>query len=123
MCKGCKRFYNEIIDWNGWDDTQKKAVYQRLESLMADAMADKLQINQPDLLEAALQIHGIHYRHFTSPCWWLFLLWIKKPEALDNWKNVGVTIAKPYQSLPPTALLNQIDDTVNIASQILFDKR
>ncbi len=123
VCKGCKRFYDEIIVWNSWDDTQKKAVYERLEALMDQAMADKLTINTPASLQAELTQHGIPYQHFKSHCWWLFLLWVKKPEALNNWQRLGITVNTAYENIPPTELLNQIDDAVNLKAQQLFNEK
>ena len=34
VCRGCKRFSHEIIDWNRYDHQQKAAVWQRLEQLL-----------------------------------------------------------------------------------------
>ena len=44
VCRGCKRFQNEVIDWNGYEDSQKTAVLTRLESLKTQIMQSKITI-------------------------------------------------------------------------------
>ena len=33
VCRGCKRFQHEVIEWNGYTDFEKEIVWNRLESL------------------------------------------------------------------------------------------
>jgi len=42
VCRGCKRFHHEVINWNGYDDAQKRAVWLRLEQLLVQVMMAKL---------------------------------------------------------------------------------
>ena len=51
VCRGCKRFQNEVIDWNGYEDSQKTAVLTRLESLKTQIMESKISIVNKKLLQ------------------------------------------------------------------------
>ena len=42
VCRGCKRFHHELIEWNGYTDIQKETVWNRLESLKVLIMKSKI---------------------------------------------------------------------------------
>lgn len=57
VCRGCKRFAHEIVQWNGFDEPQRKAVWERLLALRAGAVAALLAVDDHQrLLDAAEQL-------------------------------------------------------------------
>ena len=38
VCRGCKRFHHEIVNWNLYGEEEKRAVWLRLESLLVQVM-------------------------------------------------------------------------------------
>lgn len=44
VCRGCKRFAHEIVQWNGFDQGQRQVVWQRLLELRAGAVATVLEV-------------------------------------------------------------------------------
>jgi predicted Fe-S protein YdhL (DUF1289 family) len=44
VCRGCKRFHHEVIHWNGYNEDEKRAVWLRLEQLLSQVMAAKVEI-------------------------------------------------------------------------------
>ncbi len=38
VCRGCKRFAHEVVQWNGYDHDQRDAIWRRLEQLREGAM-------------------------------------------------------------------------------------
>ena len=55
VCRGCKRFFKEIIEWNGYEHASKQEVYQRLSQLMSETMESLLSITDPVLLQQHLE--------------------------------------------------------------------
>lgn len=54
VCRGCKRFAHEIVQWNAFDPEQRRAVWQRLLALRAGAVATVLEVrNEVRLREYA----------------------------------------------------------------------
>lgn len=51
VCRGCKRFAHEIVQWNGFDADQRGAIWERLLTLRAGAVAAVVEVVD----EAALQ--------------------------------------------------------------------
>ena len=42
VCRGCKRFAHEVVQWNGYDHEQRDAIWRRLEELREGAMRKSL---------------------------------------------------------------------------------
>jgi len=47
VCRGCKRFQHEIIQWNGYDDAAKRSVLNRLELLKVQIEEIKVKATNP----------------------------------------------------------------------------
>lgn len=50
VCRGCKRFAHEIVQWNAFDAAQRQAVWQRLLELRAGAVGQVLRIADEERL-------------------------------------------------------------------------
>ena len=48
VCRGCKRFAHEIVQWNGYDDDQQEQIWHRLHRLRDEVVAQHLQIIDGD---------------------------------------------------------------------------
>lgn len=44
VCRGCKRFAHEIVQWNGYDNEQQERVWQRLLELRDAVVAQHLRV-------------------------------------------------------------------------------
>src|SRR3990167_6832022 len=69
VCRGCKRHYQEVIDWNGYTDAAKLAVLQRLEQSITQVMQQVCDVTDPALLITKLQKYKVRYRpEWNSHC-------------------------------------------------------
>ena len=70
VCRGCKRFAHEIVDWNRYDDFQKTAVLRRLGELTSSIVRRYVAIVDASRLREMLENHGLRY-HKNQPaeCW------------------------------------------------------
>ena len=59
VCRGCKRFSFEVINWNGFTPEERESVWKRLEKLKTQIMSSRLQILEPELLDNQI-------KHFLS---------------------------------------------------------
>lgn len=51
VCRGCKRYIHEVINWNSFKPEEKEAVWKRLEKLKSLIMQSKVEIFDEDLME------------------------------------------------------------------------
>jgi predicted Fe-S protein YdhL (DUF1289 family) len=50
VCRGCKRFAHEIVEWNAYEDAQRRIVWQRLTGLRDGAVEAFLSARQVAVL-------------------------------------------------------------------------
>lgn len=59
VCRGCKRFAHEVVAWNGYEEIQRAAVWQRLRELLAESVRAHVRIADAALLRAAARRAGV----------------------------------------------------------------
>ncbi|MEL0048792.1 MAG: DUF1289 domain-containing protein [Gammaproteobacteria bacterium] len=59
VCRGCKRFAHEIVEWNGYDEVQQDAVRERLQRLRDEVLALVVDCKDDALLQAAIAEAGL----------------------------------------------------------------
>ena len=47
VCRGCKRFAHEIVQWNGYESDQKEMIWQRLNSIRDEVALQWLRVEDP----------------------------------------------------------------------------
>jgi hypothetical protein len=92
VCRGCKRFQNEVIDWNGYQDSQKIAVLSRLESLKIQIMKSKISIVNIKLLQNQLDTLDINYVIDDNPFCWVFDLLRQASQSIDSLQDFGIVL-------------------------------
>ena len=58
VCRGCKRFQHEVIQWNSYSDSEKGSVLNRLEILKTQIMQSKVLISDETLLKELKSAQG-----------------------------------------------------------------
>jgi hypothetical protein len=66
VCRGCKRFAHEIVDWNGFEPGQQATVWARLDELREGAVEQWLRVFDPELLIVQAQLGDIARRDEIS---------------------------------------------------------
>ena len=72
VCKGCKRFVHEVINWNKYAISEKELVNQRLEKFKLTVLDDRFSITNAELLAARLNEKGINFNDSLDPMTWIF---------------------------------------------------
>jgi hypothetical protein len=72
VCKGCKRFVHEVINWNKYSIPEKELVNNRLEDFKLTVLQERLSVINPDLLASKLRENGINFNDSLNPLTWVF---------------------------------------------------
>jgi predicted Fe-S protein YdhL (DUF1289 family) len=67
VCRGCKRFAHEIVEWNGYSDSQQVAVWSRLETLRQGSFALFVEVVDAPALRTAARGAGCLFSLVLSP--------------------------------------------------------
>lgn len=64
VCKGCKRFIHEIIDWNSYQADEKKIIWQRLLDITIESVRRYMIIEDEYKLIQTLRSQSLHVYDF-----------------------------------------------------------
>lgn len=72
VCRGCKRFAHEVIDWNLYSNEQKWLIAQRLEAFLSQVVSNYLLVVDSKRLLLQIRHQQIRFREEQSPQCWVF---------------------------------------------------
>jgi predicted Fe-S protein YdhL (DUF1289 family) len=91
VCRGCRRYLHEIIDWNRFSDEEKCLVWHRLDGLLEQALPASFRIDDAGRLRAQLARYGIPHRPDASAWTHLYALLKWTAGQLPDLGAFGVT--------------------------------
>ncbi len=109
VCKGCKRFAHEIVDWNRYDEPQKIAVIARLTQLMTNVVSRYLLVIDSSLLRSALDGHSLRYRADQPPECWAYDLFRQTKGRFAHLTDLGLAKLPEVAGMKTTDLWEQIN--------------
>lgn len=66
VCRGCKRFAHEIIQWNSYSDVERGSIVQRIDSLRTRIMAARVEVFDEQRLRAVVRQHHVRCKAALS---------------------------------------------------------
>lgn len=122
VCRGCKRYETEIIQWNSFDQTQKRAVDERLQAHLEQILCDKFTIESPELFERLLIDNNVRYmRNRSAICWINDLLRTSVVEE-QGLAAFGIGVVDELAELCIETLRNGIDSELFELSQAHYQR-
>jgi predicted Fe-S protein YdhL (DUF1289 family) len=109
VCRGCKRTYEEVIEWNIYKPEQKQAVYERLDAQMQAVVGEYLTVENPELLKALLEQWSIRHRDDQNPLSWALYALMFADTKISHFSEAGIIPHPPYAAYSPSDLCNLID--------------
>lgn len=110
FCRGCKREYREVINWNTLTAEQQQIILDRLQQQMEMVLPEFLTIINIDLL--LKQFDQVALRPAIHPSHWCKVheLLRLKAETIQNLRDYGLQARDQYQALSANELFTIIDD-------------
>lgn len=109
ICRGCKRFSAEVIDWNAYGDAEKRAVLERLCRLIEPIMDTRFIIRSRLELASGLKRQAVPFNEDLPPSTWLHNLLKKRHRALTELTSFGVDIRNDWQHMTLAELAEDVD--------------
>lgn len=88
VCRGCRRYLHEVINWNRFSEAEKRLVWQRLDSLLEQVLPASFHIDEPARLRERLQHYRIPFREDASAWAWLHALLKASAKQLQSQPDV-----------------------------------
>tara|TARA_E500000081_G_scaffold90129_1_gene91252 strand:- start:450 stop:905 length:456 start_codon:yes stop_codon:yes gene_type:complete len=106
VCRGCKRFQHEIIEWNTYNDIEKGSVLNRLELLKIQIMQSKISVTDQDLLKSKLLDHKVKFDETNDSLCWVFDLLRSGSQSIEKPSDFGFELK--VSSVPNLSELKKI---------------
>ena len=122
VCRGCKRFANEVINWNAYSESERRAIKDRINSLLAQVVAGKITVFDQDLLEAELSYQNINYDKNANPHCWVFTLLKAGASQISDLEIYGCLVKHEWREVSLAQLRNKIDQDFYTLSCVHFER-
>ena len=122
VCRGCKRFSHEVIDWNSYSPEQKRIIDQRLSGFLSQCVSNKLRVTDSALLRWQLEVQNVRFVERHDEYCWVFSLLKAGAGQIDNSSDYGFEVDIAYRDIPLAQLREQIDAEYLILSQAHYDR-
>lgn len=118
ICRGCKRQYEEVINWNQYSVEQKHIIYTRLNVLAENVLPKYLEITDKDLIEHYSTVYKIRRRPEQGIHSLLFSLLYWEFAKIDLAVNHGFLIKSAYAAMPLEKLVQLMDSEILNEAQL-----
>ncbi|MGE6995472.1 DUF1289 domain-containing protein [Pseudomonas sp. NPDC047961] len=122
VCRGCKRFHHEVVSWNGYSEEVKRSVWQRLEVLLAQVMAAKLEVFDAPLLRSQLETRQIRFVADQSPYCWAYQLIARGARVIQQLEAYGVVLLPEFRDWSLPELRDAIDREFFLLSEAHYQR-
>ena len=120
VCRGCKRFSFEVINWNAFNPEERESVWKRLEKLKSQIMASRLKVSDSKKLEESIKHFQLKIKDDLNDLSKVFEVIKQVSESFDNLDEFGVDVFEKNKSL--TALKEEIEIELYTLSKAHYEK-
>jgi uncharacterized protein len=122
VCRGCKRFEHEVVNWNGYSNEQRYLIAQRLEGFLAQVVSNKILIVDEQQLLAAIKLQQINIKQEQNPYCWLFDLLKAGASQITELSVYGVRRQPSWESQSLVDIKQAIDEDFFTLSCAHYDR-
>ena len=122
VCRGCKRFHHEVVNWNGYDEDAKRSVWQRLEVLLVQVMVGKLEVFDAGRLRHQLELRQIRFVAEQSPYCWAYQLIARGARVIQQLEAYGIALLPEFRDWSLPELRDAIDREYFLLSEAHYQR-
>ncbi|WOX05413.1 DUF1289 domain-containing protein [Microbulbifer pacificus] len=110
VCRGCKRFAHEVIDWNAYSEEQRRIIAERRDGYLANAVRSQLEIVDHNLLLTQMRHQQIRFNEDQNPYCWVFELLRAGASQIEEPEQFGLRPTPVAKGVSLVELRKRIDD-------------
>jgi len=122
VCRGCKRFHHEVVNWNQYTEEEKRAVWMRLEALLVQVVQAKLEVFDAQRLYRQLEQRQIRFVAEQSAYCWAYQLIVRGARAINQLEAYGIALLPEFRGWELPALRDAIDREFFLLSEAHYER-
>lgn len=122
VCRGCKRYAHEVIDWNSYTNEQREIIYTRINSFLSQVVAAKIAIVDASKLAAFLDAQKVPVPENGDDYAKVFALLKAGAQQLDTLALVGCEVGADFAHLNLVELRDLIDKDFYTLSSAHYER-
>ncbi len=122
VCRGCKRFAHEVIDWNSYTEVQKQLVVDRLDDFLVTIVSHKITIFDEAKLLSQLEYQQINVDKDLSPSRWVYELLRVGAAQIQDTSVYGFEINPQWQRFSLEDLKQFLDQDFYTLSSAHYER-
>lgn len=99
VCRGCKRFSYEIINWNSFSPEEKEAIWKRLEKLKTQIMSSRVKIFDSKLMNEGIKKYQLRVKDDLNDSSKAFEIIKQVSESFEDLMDFGIELFNREKSL------------------------
>lgn len=109
VCRGCKRFAHEVIDWNAYSHEQRVTIAQRLENFLTQVVSNIIEVVDENRLLEQIKHQQIFFKQEQTPYCWVFDLLRAGASQIKDLEIYGLRLHPDWRN----ASLKEIRDAID----------
>jgi len=122
VCRGCKRFAHEVIDWNAYSHEQRAAIDARLQALLRQVVEAKIRVVNEPLLRQQIDLQQIRYNSDHNSYCWVFDLLKAGASQIEDLALYGCELNPEWRGRSLRELKVAIDADFHTLSRAHYDR-
>lgn len=122
VCRGCKRFAHEVIDWNGYDEAQRQLVVNRLEAFLTTVVSNKIDIIDEEKLLYQMRYQQLKVDPLQSPSRWVYELLRAGAAQIEDTNVYGFRLKPEWQRFTLEDIKQFLDQDFFTLSSAHYDR-
>ena len=122
VCRGCRRFSHEVVDWNGYQEEHKQIVWKRLDILLCQVVDNYFTVRDANQLAQAMDFQNIRYQRQFSPQGWIPELLKAAGSQTVPYADFGLQPLSTTDGLTARQLYDQISAECHALAQAHYDR-
>jgi predicted Fe-S protein YdhL (DUF1289 family) len=122
ICRGCKRFSFEVVNWNTYSEEEKLAVFSRIDLLTEQIIRNKFRIVSIEKLQNVMQDFRFFYHPDLSPYCWLHGLLQKYSYRVQSLSEIGVELMPEVRTSSVNEVMSLINEELQVLSEAHYQR-
>lgn len=122
VCRGCKRYMHEIVDWNAYSAEERASVIGRISNLVQQVAEPVIEIVDVEQFHQALKYQHVRFDELAGPYVWLLELLKVGASSIESLEPFACRIRPAFASRSLIELREQIDKDFFTLSQVHYER-